>query len=226
MDLFLNLDTEFITRERRGAGSNTELRLNQGDNRKIRLFLTKSISGPSLIEFVALPSPYTLIQLAGRKADDLEADELFYQGVWTQTTVTLDEGTADEIEVPCYEALVSTRTEEIDDLMGEGAGALQEANILWSVTLTDGADAEWTVVPRGTGILFRDIRRGGAAPTDLPPDYPESDQIAPIAGVNFRFHNPGSGFVLQIKNTTTSTWHTVTVEGASGSEVLVLEAGV
>lgn len=226
MDLFLNLDTEYVTRERRGAGSNTDLRLNQGDNRKIRLFLTKSIAGPELIEFVGLPSPYTLIQLAGRKADDLEGDELFYQGVWTQTTVTLDEGTDSEVDVTCYEAMLSTRTETIDTLMGEDATAVQEANILWSITLTDGDEAEWTVVPRGAGVMFRDIRRGEAAPTDLPPSYPESDQIAPITGVNFRFHNPGSGYVFQVKNTSTSKWHTVTIEGATGSEVFVLEAGV
>jgi len=103
---------------------------------------------------------------------------------------------------------------------------VQEANILWSITLTDGDEAEWTVVPRGAGVMFRDIRRGEAAPTDLPPSYPESDQIAPITGVNFRFHNPGSGYVFQVKNTSTSKWHTVTIEGATGSEVFVLEAGV
>lgn len=225
MDLFLNLDTEYITRSRRDSGSNTELRLNQGDNRRVRLFLTKNVSGPTLIEFVTIPTPYTLIQLAGRKLDDLEADELFNASVWTEETVTLDEGTDDEIEVTCFTTMLSTRTEEIDAVLGSGESALQEVDILWSFTFTDGDEAEWTVVPRGTGKIFRDIRRGGATPTNLPPDYPDANQIAPITGTNFRFLNDG-GYKLQIKNTTTNTWHTVNISGASGSEVLELATGV
>ena len=225
MDLFLNLDTEYVTRSRRDSGSNTELRLNQGDNRRVRLFFTKNVTGPSLIEFVTIPTPYTLIQLAGRKASDLEEDELFNASDWTEETVTLDEGTDDELEVTCFTAMLSTRTDPIDDLLGTGETALQEVDIFWSVTITDGDEAEWTVVPRGTGKIFRDLRRGGTTPTNLPPDYPAANQIAPKTGVNFRFVND-SGYKLQIKNTTTNTWHTVNVTGASGSEVLELATGV
>jgi len=67
------------------------------------------------------------------------------------------------------------RTEEIDAVLGSGESALQEVDILWSFTFTDGDEAEWTVVPRGTGKIFRDIRRGGTTPTNLPPDDPDAE---------------------------------------------------
>lgn len=225
LKLYLNLDLGTVSFDQAGLTGFSGLALNQGDNLAVSLWFTRTVNTAERVAVVPLPSPYTLIALAGRDAKNLDdpTDELFGTGDWTAVTETLE----DETTETHYEATLSMRRPSLDTWLGTGADNLQKA-ALWSITLTDGADAEWTPLIRANATVYRDLHRAdgddvGVAPTD----YPAADQIAPITGTNFRFYLAGGGgYLFQIKNTTTGTFHSVHIEGASGSEVLVLETGI
>ncbi len=218
LNIYLNLDDGTVARDQAGLTGFNGLSLNQGDNVKVNLYFTRNVTTAERTEIVPIPAPYTLIAIAGRdsKSMDDPSDELFYQGDWTEVVETLEDDTTETH----YEALLSLRRTSLDDWLGTELSK----PVSWSVTLTDGADAEWTPLIRGAGTVFRDLHRSDGDDVGVdPPDYPAADQIAPITGSNFRFNNAGGGYRLQIKNTTTNAWHTVHIEGTAGNEVLVID---
>ncbi len=230
MDLYLNLTEETVYRDRNGNGGNIQLRLNQGDKLRVRLWLMQAVDGPTLREPIPLPSPYTLINLSGKAKDDLDAvTPLFSVGAWSAVSVVFNAGLETEYTEVHYEADLSLNTTQINEKLDPSGGtAIDEVEVYWSVELSNGAAGAawlgWTPLPRGEGKVLRDLYPdSGSAPVDADPPYPAADQIAPISGGNFQFVLRSGVWQLEVKNTTTGAFHKVTIQGASGAEVLVID---
>ena len=137
LNLYLNLDTEVVSRDEPGLTGFAALRLNQGDNLKVSLYFTRNVNTAERVVVVPLPAPYSLITLAGRSADSLDdpTGELFNVGDWVAVTETVD-----GVSETHYEATLGMRRTTLDTWLGIGINKA----CFWSITFSDGADAEWT----------------------------------------------------------------------------------
>lgn len=229
MDLYIDLTNQRVYKDRLGSQGEAIMDANQGDKMRARVWLMESVEGPSIRAIVPIPSPYTLLNISGKAKSALSAvTPLFTVGDWTTVSVVFNEGEEDEYTEVHYESDISFNTTQVADVLDpEGGAPVDQFEFFWSLSFSNGAVDEdwlgWTPIPRGNGIMLRDIfPDGGAAPEDADPPYPDADQLAPVSGSNYQFALVSGSWEFQVKNTTTDAFHKVTIEGASGAEQLVI----